>query len=149
MRVNGLCNSSPGMAENHFYCCIIDTSGVKHGCASMTAFVRRMVHSVNLHHGIKPPTKPVVWHCNPTSIFQGFEERKNFLGDRNPSNASLCLAMLNVYVSLSNLDVGGTQGKQFADTESCIDENQNGLNVCICIVLPQAVNFRTVKGRFL
>lgn len=52
MRVDGLCDASPGVTKNHLDHRVVDSSGVQHGGQGVAALVWAVVHRQLLEDGV-------------------------------------------------------------------------------------------------
>ena len=60
MRVYGFGDTSPGVTKDHFDHCVVDPSGIQHGCQSVAALVGAVMHRQLLESTIKTPPEAVI-----------------------------------------------------------------------------------------
>ena len=143
MRIDGLGDTSPGVAEYHFYDRVVDPGGVEQGCQRVPALMRRMMHRHPLHCSVPAAPKSVV-SVDRTNLFAPLpicQEWEDTMTDGNLADTSLSLAVPDVNIALADLYVLRPQGQILTDAETRIYQNQYVLDILVISLLPKPVDF--------
>ena len=107
MRIDGLGDTSPGVAEYHFYDRVVDPGGVELGCQRVPTLMRRVVHRQPLHRPVPAATERViaVFRTNFPSLLPCGQKREYTPADGNLADTSLSLAMPDVHIAFTDFNV--------------------------------------------
>ena len=101
MRIDSLCDASPGVAEYHFDDRVIDSGRVEQRGQGMPALVRGVMHRQPLHRPVPSAPEGIVSiRCtNDFLPLPGGQEGENQFTDRHFPDAGFCLAVPDINIA--------------------------------------------------